>query len=389
MGIIGTEFRDIGILVCLCFGPLLLTDRHLRSALVPSIAIVEPTVKSEPVVVAVAARRKKYAIAFGWFFAGQEPPRSTEAIAQMLCPAVLSMTLGVKQAQIAMAKQHVPATPIDKLMVTNLRTLPSEMRKFMESRGVRVIGVDDDPLISKARERFEGTQLVNVLKLVAMTHPDWGYAAIQLADWDLFMLSPLDLLTPAALRGMIFVRHGSMTPTNGGLLVMRPSAQLGDSLVRALEHGFSYRDGWGGNYSRRDLLLAKPWVDVFCKNTGARCCRSVPRSVWCFGAAEVDQGLLFHLVIDGGRKSTCYPFGNECKFTPHHLLHITLSPKPWQVEQAWYLEKHGQLKQPRKRLETWWERVGPLAKQIFREDKSCGALFDRQRELFRQWQRGQ
>jgi len=330
-----------------------------------------------------------------------DPPRTKKAIAEMFCPAVLSTTLGVKQAQAAMTKRHAKVVAIDKLMVTNLKEIPPQLGEFMASHGVRIVGVDDDRLSVKARETFEGKQLVNVLKLGAVTHPDWGYGAIQLADWDVFMLHPTDLLTRAASKGKITILPGSMTPTNGGLLVVRPSTKLGDSLVRALDHGFSIEHGWGGKYSRRDLLLARPYVDKFCKKGAVEgeheCCKSVPRSMWCFGAASVDQGLLFHLMIDGGRKSNCPPFGESCEFVSNQLFHVTLSPKPWQMGDVWYWQNHGKLKLPtsdsmehyNSRLDDWWEEVGdPWANQIFRKDKSCRALFDEQRELHRQWQNG-
>jgi len=330
----------------------------------------------------------------GWFFEDREPPRDTASIAKVFCPAVLSMRLAAQQAEAAMVQLDVPVPPIEQLLVTNRSTLPAEIREFMTARGVSVMEVDDDALQGKVRSTWHGGKnwrhIVNVMKLAPLWRADWGYAAVHVIDWDNFFLGPVDLLTPSAHRGLAFVRPGRMTPTNGGLAAMRPSLQVRDSVAHALEHGFSYRDGWGGNYSLKDLALSKAYSDRYClESPGNTCCKEVPRSPWCFAASDVDQGLLFHLMIDGGRKSACPPFGDDCpSFNCHHA---TLQPKPWELEEMLRQVEQGTLhvwpdsvSEYYSSIDRFWNRVGPLAERMFRNDQVCGTFFDGQHELYHQ-----
>jgi hypothetical protein len=299
----------------------------------------------------------------------------------------LSLTLAKLQAQQALQRSGTPSSvAVETLLITDNSTLPALIYNFLTTRGITVMPVEKDPMIETVRSTWsDHDAIVNVKKLASLWRDDWQYAAIFNVDWDNFFFNPIeDYLTPAAQTGAFTVNHGSMTPTNGGFFVARPSAQLRNSITSALSHGFSLNDGWGGNYTPEDLLIAKKYSDKYCdSNMHPGCCSTAPRSPWCFAASNVDQGLLFHLAIDGGRKQG-FPMAHDPP-----SLHLATRPKAWQMDAVGNIRTDGSWG-PEKgtallllgEIQYFWETLGPLL-PILDGDAVCGPFFKEQYAMYR------
>lgn len=333
-----------------------------------------------------SAPHRRYAVAFAWF---SPSDHHEDDVARRYCPMVMGLRGAAGAAAAALERSGVPSSEaLDMLLLTNSTSITPEVKTFLEKRGVHIKGIEGDPLIDLIAKEFTSfVKVANVMKLATLWRTDWGYDAVFNADYDnFFSAGNDDLLTPAAVNNSFFVHNASMTPTNGGLFVAHPSEQLRNSVAAALQHGFSLTDGWGGNYSEDALASTWPHVQTFCESLIEHsCCDQTPRSPWCFAAADVDQGLLFHLAIDGGRKP-----GFPWKVENFDSLHTTLSPKPWEIEKLERLEETHQMRYAETggdkiyfhNFEVYWNYVEPAMRKLFDGDEACASFYDSELALY-------
>ena len=89
----------------------------------------------------------KYAVASGWF----PPENDPENIVQRYCPIVLELRNAALAASEAWKRNRAPPPlAFDMVMLTNGSALPAEARAFLEVRGIKVMDVEEDPLIKIA-----------------------------------------------------------------------------------------------------------------------------------------------------------------------------------------------------------------------------------------------
>lgn len=248
----------------------------------------------------------------------------------MYCPIVAALNSARDFVVSTMTDKSVP---VDRLLVTDVQTMPNKARQFLESRGVTLSDVHSSPSLRKMAEKYSGSHYYNMLKVSNMWNTN--YSAILYGDFDQFLFSgQMDVMSFIAdhpsLR--IITSKGAKTPVNGGLVIVKPEARFEQVALKGMEHGFTNdHEGWGGNYNEVCTARMQSFVELNCKwHHPDDCCLTGSKGPWCFAAAAWDQGFLWHMRTESGTD-----VGMELNEVPGLSLsrrHYTLNPKPWQLD---------------------------------------------------------
>jgi len=93
-----------------------------------------------------APPKNKYAITETWV----RKPFTHAADAEMCCPLILSMRSAHAAARKALPESEASTTTIDLVLYTEKGSFGDDAVKFMESRGVQVVDILEDPIMSEA-----------------------------------------------------------------------------------------------------------------------------------------------------------------------------------------------------------------------------------------------
>ena len=123
-------------------------------------------------------------------------------------------------------------------------------------------------------------------------------AAAVAAEWAARLPAIFGARPPIHLVG----RPDFSSPINGGLFLLRPSAELYRDGLRALAAGFDEQTGWNRSGTPASLLARQPLLhhdgQLLMHGHGrGRQRASVANGAWDWVAAELDQGLLVHMLL--------------------------------------------------------------------------------------------
>lgn len=278
----------------------------------------------------------------------------------LLCSALASL-VSSQQALLAGGATHC-----DKLLLTvNMTAANRAFVNAASGRRVIILDVADKRSgLSRIWTRIPPHLLPYSLKLAVIGLAQ--YDGVLVTDADAFFISrqPWD----PRVQPWLYDRTGpanTYSPLNAGRFAVRPSPQREATLLAALRRRFSATSGWGGNYSEglRDIVRAyrRPVVQRCSENTS-----------WCFIGADIDQGLLVHLLASEEHFGAGFLLNSSRFAFDRNFVHFTpMSPKPLEaIAPTAYARAAVQCKQDStfaSKFDRFWRlwkmRLGPLLAQ--------------------------
>merc|ERR1712039_562851 len=130
---------------------------------------------------------------------------------------------------------------------------------------------------------------------------------------------------------------GSGTPVAGGIVAVRPSEEFHTGFLHAVQHEYNFsKEGYGGVYPENMTAMTLEARANSCNRDPPcvpdKCCdgEHSDLTAFCFAGAQTDQGIVFHLAVDGQqdrRVITDFPHS----WASVGVWQPTLDPKPWQL----------------------------------------------------------
>jgi len=175
------------------------------------------------------------------------------------------------------------------------------------------------------------------------------------------------------------------SPIAGGILAVRPSEEFGTEFLHALQHGYKEgKEGYGGDYPENMTALTLASRDNLCSRPnivqqGKPCCigEHSDLSTFCFAGANTDQGILFHLAMDGQEDRRVIPVFSH-SWQSVGVWQPTLSPKPWELHKLPELIGTDRLELFRTFRQLW--ESGQSA--LLEDDAECTAFYQEQFDIY-------
>lgn len=338
---------------------------------------------------------QKYAVAEGWIMETSgdkyfdQGPVGIDNVTHMCCPIVLSLRSAAAMAHKALPESEKKQTRIDRVLYTEKTSFGDKAVNFMEAHSIRVVDMSSDPIMAKVADspgiEPKGTHnYANMKKLQFLW--DTHYNAILLIDYDVFfpMKQPFDRIvdmlgTVAHGEKSMYTFRGERTPVAGGIVAVRPSQEFGSSFLHAMQHGFSMEDGWGGNYSTRATDASFKYYQKTCNSNqfpgDRRCCVPGLPTTFCFAAAYLDQGLLFHVAVDGQQDRRVHSDKSWVEVGAHQY---NLWPKPWNTHKLDVLLENGRMKI----VKDFWDNWTTSQSALLEDDSPCSTYFQKMHKLY-------
>lgn len=328
----------------------------------------------------------KYAVTTSWFVKpGDATPAGFNRTSHMCCPLLLALRGGAARCRGALPRGRANATAtVDQVLYVEKDSFGAAAVRFMESHGVRVVDIRSDAVMQQALPAIEnqtgfGT-VSNQKKLAYLWNTE--YDAVLEIDYDVFFGngSAVDMLGAVTRsNGSMLTFTGSGTPTAGGILAVRPSKEFGAKFVRAVQHGYKPDAGWGGDYPADLPNMTRLYVERHCRDFPEPCCPAA--KPWCLGGADTDQGILFHLAVDGGRDLRVVQGQNS--WASVGAEQYTLDPKPWRSDLVTKLDSEAFGKRRLGEATRFWGEFEARHSAFVEDVGECKAYYRKQHDIFR------
>jgi len=337
-----------------------------------------------------ATHNNKYAITETWI----RKAGTHAADAAMCCPLILSMRSARGAARKALPESEARSTTIDLVLYTEKGSFGDDAVKFMESRGVQVVDSMEDPIMSQAlnSQGFSfGEDRLNKEKLVYLW--DTRYDAVLQIDYDVLFTEDragtVDMLgTVAHGEKSMYTFTSCGSPIAGGILAVRPSEELGTGFLHAVQHGyFRNKEGYGGVYPENITALTSTYRANICSRNPLTlgqpgfipCCigEHSDTTAWCFAGAQTDQGILFHLAVDGEQDRRVMQ-DQQHEWGEVGVWQSTNDPKPWELHKLPELIDTDRLELFRTFRQLW--ESGQSA--LLEDDAECTAFYQEQFDIY-------
>ena len=250
------------------------------------------------------------------------------------------------------------AASCTRLVITRNLSAPSTRAFSSCGASVRDIARADEPLHLRwgALDLLYSGLDATKLKFAVLGLRE--FEGVLLLDWDMFLLGAQSW--QPRKQPWMFQRtdsNNTQSPVNAGLFGVQPSLQRELRLLALLQQTtFSEVDGWGGPYAEELLDVLRGYRErdydldclprhaspasiqtIIAKRQARHPSWSPARNAsealaWCFHGAEMDQGLLVHMLaaevgFAGGFLSHTHP-GTQFSVPRVHLIGLGGAPKP-------------------------------------------------------------
>jgi len=283
-----------------------------------------------------ATHNNTYAITETWI--RKAGTHTTDA--DMCCPLILSMRSALAAARKALPKTEARTTTIDLVLYTEKDSFGDDAVKFMESRGVQVVEILEDPIMSQVLKSLpsphDHDENINVEKMSYLW--DTRYDAVLEIDYDVFFVrdtaGTVDMLgTVAHGDKSMYTFTGKYANVAGGVLAVRPSEEFAKGVLQVVQNG--------------------NWTDA-------------------------DQGILFQLATDGQQDRR---ISGDSK---HSWMNVgvwqpTLDPKPWELHKLPELIETNLVERVPQFRSFWKEGLSALLK----DDAECTAYYQEQLDIYK------